>query len=153
MHGVAVWKDSNGTIVPVVRLVGDPTQNAAAIVYEFVDAATGSIWMWNGWKNQTETEWAGVTIYNIGSCMGTPYILAQLPPRYAVTVTGMSGFYMMPDTTLPTQIGVLSSGNPSSCQAQGGYTTYAVPTSSLVKLSITAPPLPPGVPPYHPEMM
>ena len=108
MHGIAVWKDSQGTVVPVVRVLGDPTQNAAVLIYEFVDTATGSIWMWNGWKNQTSAEETATFGYNIGGCMGTPYVGAQLPPRYAVSITGKPGFYMMPDNVLPTEMGVSS---------------------------------------------
>ncbi len=134
-------------------MLGDPTQNAATIYYEFVDPGTGAIWQWSAWKNQTEAEQAGFYNYNVGGCTGTPYIMAQLPARYAVTVTEKPGsYYMLPDNVLPTQIGILSEDNGGTCQPEA-YTTYAFPFSSLVPLSVTAPPSPPGVPPYHPEIL
>ncbi len=152
IHGIVVWKDSNGAIVPIVRVFGDPLQNEPSYQYNFVDSATGSAWLWDSYMNQVTPTGGGTVYYNVSGCSGTPYILAGTPARFAVTVSGMTGYYMMPDNVLPTEVGFLSSGSPSSCQPQG-WSTWAIPVSSLVKLSITTPPSPPGVPPYHPEIL
>jgi hypothetical protein len=127
-------------------------QNGDVTHLEFVDPASGSVWTYYPLQGGKVLPASGaITLaYPTTSCSGTEYVLFWQTPRYAMSVPNKSGYFVIPDGVLPTQVATLSMNSGSGCQ-QGSLSSYAVPSSVLAP--VTAPAAPPGTPPYHPEIL
>jgi hypothetical protein len=146
-----VWKDSTGTVVPIVRADGDPTNGIGALNFEFIDSATGNVWVYEPLQaDPVGPANSPLLGYPTTNCTGTPFIASWNTPRYALSVPTKTGYYVIPDTALPIQTAVLSFQNGSGTCQMGGLSINGFPFSTLVPA--TKPAAPPGKPPYHPEI-
>jgi hypothetical protein len=157
--GAVVWKDTTGAVMPVVRVLGDPSSGSQANSFEILDPASQAIFWWF-LTSPAQGPYAAVNggigggavqkIWTTNNCTGTPYVQPFLT-GYAFQVVGETSWYVVPGNVPNVQGAYASSGSgPGSCTGTGGA-AYFVPLSSLT--TITAPTAPPGVPPYHPEIV
>ena len=156
--GFVVWKDTTGAVMPVVRVAGEASSGGWPSAFEIMDPATQSIWQW-GLYSPVQGPYEALNAGNgpaqrvwiTADCTGTTYV-ASLPEHgYAFHLSNdASTFYKIPDTVQVVQGAFASSMGNQGCFAGGG-STFLVPLTSLVK--VTPPTAPPGVPPYHPEIV
>jgi hypothetical protein len=158
-QGVIVWKDSTGTIVPVVRPLGDEFFSGGPApdgYFEVFDAASQAVWVFEFGFGVTGPVQVAPTsgvyeMYSGTACTGTEYVYSPPPPRYSFDDSVHPGvYYVVRDSVQAQRQSVRSKMLGTTCTSFSKTDTVdLVAFSSLV--TVTMPTTPPGVPPYHPE--
>jgi hypothetical protein len=155
-----VWKDSVGINIPIVATVDVVVVGGTFQSFLFYDSASNAVWRYR----PDATKWSigsasgqlvdALDVGYVGSnCTGTSYVIYPPAARYTFTLgtTGANTFYVVPDNVETQQISVGSTNwGPSSGTCTTGTVAFGVPLSMLK--TVTKPSMPPGTPPYHPEL-
>jgi hypothetical protein len=150
--GAVVWKDATGMPIGFIRQIGDGTigANAFGIGWEMIDPASGIVWNYSYPGLSSVAALATLTTgWTTGDCTGTEYVVNPPPARFAVQLSGKSGYYAVPDAPTLTQVGIVSTLSGGSCTSTS-VGTLTFPVSAMK--TVTVPTAPPGTYPYHPEL-
>lgn len=148
--GAVVWKDSAGAVVPILGLYSLSSRLPALWWQD-----SNAIWLLVFGASGTTVD-AGdyvTTGFTSGNCTGAAYAIDPVVPRYTFRMSQANGMptpevYVVPDNVGATFTAIQSKWQNGCTSASGAL---AVLVSSLKK--ITPPTTPPGMPPYHPELL
>lgn len=139
--GGAVWKDSAGTVIPVVGMVG-----AGGILFVDSDQVVWSFDLINGIVGSAFNGRISQIHYTTDDCTGSGYISATIPTRY--TFFNGTLYYYRPDSLAPVTITSRSLFNGQGCVPENVHSSFVIPESGMVVRD--NPPLP-ALLPLHVE--